>query len=60
MLNVFLGIAGQVLLTLVPMYLILSKWFALGIVTGLFIVISFTMKRTWWNKLSDFKINFII
>jgi Na+/proline symporter len=54
MFNVFLGITGQILLTLLPMYLILSRWFALGIVLGLFIVIAFVMKRTWWNRLTDF------
>jgi Na+/proline symporter len=54
MFNVFLGITGQILLTLLPMYLILSRWFALGIILGLFIVIAFVMKRTWWNRLTDF------
>lgn len=54
MFNVFLGISGQLLLTLFPMYLILSKWFALGIVTGLLFIIVLVMKETWWKKLTDY------
>ncbi len=54
MLNVVLGIAGQILLTLVPMYLILSKWTAFGIVLGLLTIIVLTMRKTWWKRLSDY------
>ena len=54
MLNIGLGIAGQILLMLVPMYLILNQWTGLGIVLGLTGIIFIVMKRTWWNRLKDF------
>jgi Na+/proline symporter len=54
MFNIALGIIGQILLTLVPMYLILSKWSALGTVLALLGVIVFTMRKTWWKRLSDY------
>lgn len=54
MFNVFLGISGQILLTLLPMYLILSKWIALGVVFGLFILIAIVMRETWWKRLTDY------
>lgn len=54
MFNVFLGITGQILLTLVPMYLILSRWYALGLVLALFIVIALIMRKTWWKRLTDY------
>lgn len=54
MLNVGLGITGQILLTLLPMYLILSKWNALAIVLALLLLIVLTMRKTWWQRLSDY------
>jgi solute:Na+ symporter, SSS family len=54
MLNVGLGMTGQILLMLLPMYLILNKWTGLGIVSALVGVIFIIMKRTWWNRLKDF------
>lgn len=54
MLNVVLGISGQILLTLVPMYLILSRWAPLGLVLALLAVIVITMRKTWWQRLSDY------
>lgn len=54
MANVAMGITGQILLTLLPMYFILSKWTGFAIVLGLMMVIVLTMKRTWWNRLTDF------
>ncbi|MFL9838672.1 sodium:solute symporter family protein [Flavobacterium sp. ST-75] len=54
MANVAMGITGQILLTLLPMYFILSKWTGFAIVLGLMIVIVLIMKRTWWNRLTDF------
>jgi SSS family solute:Na+ symporter len=54
MANVVMGITGQILLTLLPMYFILSKWTGFGIVLGLLAVIFITMKRTWWNRLTDY------
>jgi hypothetical protein len=54
MLNIVLGIVGQILLMLLPMYLILNQWTGLGIVLALTAVIFLIMKRTWWNRLKDF------
>ena len=54
MANVAMGITGQILLTLLPMYFILSKWIGFGIVLALLAVIFIVMKKTWWNRLSDF------
>lgn len=53
MLNLFLGITGQLLLMLLPMYLILNQWTGLGIVLALLVVVFVVMKRTWWNRLTD-------
>jgi SSS family solute:Na+ symporter len=52
--NIILGIVGQILLMLLPMYLILNQWSGLGIVLALIAVIFLVMKRTWWNRLKDF------
>ncbi|MEE1899209.1 sodium:solute symporter family protein [Flavobacterium rakeshii] len=54
MANVAMGITGQILLTLLPMYFILSKWTGFAIVLVLMMVIVLIMKRTWWNRLTDF------
>ena len=54
MANVAMGITGQILLTLLPMYFILSKWTGFTIVLVLMMVIVLIMKRTWWNRLTDF------
>ena len=53
-LNIALGIIGQILLMLVPMYLILNQWTGLGIVLAFTAIIFIVMKRTWWNRLKDF------
>lgn len=54
MMNVGMGIAGQILLTLLPMYFILSKWTGFGVVLLLLAVIFTVMKKTWWNRLTDY------
>jgi solute:Na+ symporter, SSS family len=52
--NIVLGTVGQILLTLLPMYLIFSKWTGLGIVLALLIVIGLVMRKTWWKRLNDY------
>jgi solute:Na+ symporter, SSS family len=52
--NVAMGITGQILLTLLPMYFILSKWTGFGIVLALLAAIFLVMKKTWWNRLTDY------
>jgi SSS family solute:Na+ symporter len=54
MANVGMGITGQILLTLLPMYFILGKWTGFGIVLALLAVIFAIMKKTWWNRLTDY------
>lgn len=54
MANVAMGMAGQILLTLLPMYFILSKWTGFFTVLILLAVIFAVMKKTWWNRLTDF------
>jgi Na+/proline symporter len=53
-LNLFLGINGQVLLMLLPMYLILNQWSGFAVVLILIAIIFAIMKKTWWNRLTDF------
>ena len=53
MMNVTLGIIGQLCLTILPMYLVLMQKGPLGITLALLIVIALILKRTWWDKLED-------
>lgn len=53
MFNVVLGIVGQLCLTILPMYFILSMHTPLWITLMILTVIVFILKRTWWNKLED-------
>ncbi|MEN9335147.1 MAG: hypothetical protein RLZZ500_134 [Bacteroidota bacterium] len=54
LLNVGLGIAGQILLTLLPMYFILSQWKSLFLVMALLLIIVVVMRKTWWKRLTDY------
>jgi Na+/proline symporter len=51
MMNVALGIAAQIGMTLLPMYLIFENWTALGIVLVVLAICGTILKRTWWNPL---------
>jgi putative flippase GtrA len=51
--NVVLGIISQLCLTLLPMYWVLGMHQALVIDIGIMLVVSFILKRTWWDKLED-------
>ncbi|WP_432708911.1 sodium:solute symporter family protein [Pedobacter sp.] len=53
MLNVVLGVIGQLCLTILPMYLILSMHTPLWITLAILTIIVLILKRTWWNKLED-------
>jgi SSS family solute:Na+ symporter len=53
MFNVVLGIIGQLCLTILPMYFILSMHTPLWITLVILTVIIMILKRTWWNKLED-------
>lgn len=54
MFNVVLGTIGQSCLTILPMYLVLMQKVPLLITVLIIIVIAFILKRTWWNRLSDY------
>ena len=53
MFNVVIGIIGQLLFTLLPMYFILNMQQPLWITIAGIIVIVFILKRTWWNRLEN-------
>ena len=54
MFNVVLGIIGQLCLTILPMYLVLMQKLPLAITVAILVVISVVLKKTWWNKLTDY------
>jgi Na+/proline symporter len=54
MFNVVIGTMGQCCLTILPMYLILSQKMPLLVTVGVLAVIVVILKKTWWNKLTDY------
>ncbi|HVM89353.1 MAG TPA: sodium:solute symporter family protein [Puia sp.] len=54
MFNVFLGIIGQLCLTIMPMYLVLWMKLPLLITLVLLFAIIITLKKTWWNRLNEY------
>lgn len=53
MFNVVLGILAQLLLTLLPMYVVMWMKLPLVVTVALLAVIIVILKKTWWNKLED-------
>ncbi len=53
MVNIVLGIVGQLCLTLAPMYLVLNMQLPLLITVLLLGGIMLILKKTWWNQLED-------
>ncbi|MCC8409219.1 Na+:solute symporter [Mucilaginibacter sp. UR6-1] len=53
MFNVVLGIIAQLLLTLLPMYVVLWMQLPLLVTVALLAVIIVILKKTWWDKLED-------
>jgi solute:Na+ symporter, SSS family len=53
MFNVVLGIIAQLCLTILPMYLILSRTVPLLITILILAIIVSILKKTWWDKLTD-------
>ncbi len=51
MLNVFLGIAIQIGLVALPIYIVLMKKNGIILFSVLIIVLGMIMKKTWWDKL---------
>ncbi|MDE1191092.1 MAG: Na+:solute symporter [Arachidicoccus sp.] len=54
MFNVVLGIIGQLCLTILPMYVVLWMKMPLFITITILLVIILILKKTWWNKLSEY------
>jgi hypothetical protein len=54
MFNVVIGTIAQLCLTILPMYLILAQKLPLMITVALLAVIIIILKKTWWNKLTDY------
>jgi Na+/proline symporter len=52
-LNLVLGILVQLLLTLLPMYLVLQHHLEVGILVGVLALLFWILKKTWWDKLTD-------
>ena len=52
--NVVLGMTGQLCLTLLPMYIVLWLKMPLLITSLALMVIILILKKTWWNRLSEY------
>ncbi len=53
MFNVVLGIIGQLCMTILPMYVVLSMHLPLVVTIVILSIIILILKKTWWNKLED-------
>ncbi|HSC52275.1 MAG TPA: sodium:solute symporter family protein [Phnomibacter sp.] len=53
MFNVVLGIIGQLCMTILPMYVVLSMKLPLVVTIIILTIIILILKKTWWNKLED-------
>jgi solute:Na+ symporter, SSS family len=53
MFNVVLGIIGQLCMTILPMYAVLSMHLPLLVTVILLLIIILILKKTWWEKLED-------
>jgi SSS family solute:Na+ symporter len=53
MFNVVLGIIGQLCMTILPMYVVLSMHLPLLVTVILLLIIILILKKTWWEKLED-------
>jgi Na+/proline symporter len=51
MFNVVVGIVAQTCLTLLPMYVVLLQWRAVGVVSVILMLCGIILKKTWWDKL---------
>ena len=54
MLNIVLGIIGQLCLTLLPMYIVLWLKAPLLLIVALLLIIILVLKRTWWDRLNEY------
>jgi SSS family solute:Na+ symporter len=54
MFNVCLGVIAQSCLTILPMYFVLKQNISLAVTSAILIIISLILKKTWWDRLSDY------
>ena len=54
MFNIVLGMIGQLCLTILPMYVVLWLQWPLFITVALLLVIIWVLKKTWWDRLSEY------
>jgi len=54
LLNIVLGIVGQLCLTLLPMYIVLWLKMPLLITVALLVTIILVLKKTWWDRLNEY------
>ncbi|NCD70938.1 sodium:solute symporter family protein [Mucilaginibacter agri] len=54
MFNVVLGTIAQLCFTILPMYLVLMQKLSLAVTVAILAVICTILKKTWWDKLSDY------
>jgi hypothetical protein len=52
--NIVLGMIGQLCLTILPMYIVLWLQLPLVITAALLLVIILVLKKTWWDRLSEY------
>jgi SSS family solute:Na+ symporter len=52
-LNVLIGIVWQMALVVLPMYLVLRQWNAMGISLAVVLITTYVLKVNWWDKLED-------
>lgn len=52
-LNILTGTAAQTLLAVIPFYLILHDYIAMGIAMGILAVCGIVLKKYWWNRLHE-------
>ncbi|BDD01998.1 sodium:solute symporter family protein [Persicobacter psychrovividus] len=53
--NVIIGVVWQTALTIVPIYLVLMQWTAMGIALGIAAVLSIVLKYSWFDRLPSEK-----
>ena len=53
MINILLGILGQLCLTVCPLYLVLNQRLPLMIAFALLCFVIFKLKKNWWDRLAD-------
>jgi SSS family solute:Na+ symporter len=52
--NIVIGMIGQTCLTILPMYVVLWLKLPLLITTGILLAVILILKKTWWDRLSEY------